>query len=254
MGWGVGRFRTTLDRPNPLILSFSPISAFTRVLDALWGRRDAALPPANSLHAATASFKSEKLAELRKLRARRAKTVRRVAVVAVADRHGAEQHLLRRHGDEFADDAVHAGPGFLRAGIEAVAAGKKRQRVDVAAEIGPLARTELAVDGDEQRDRRVEEFEIALVLLEPPLGIVAGDAERAVELHAVLLAARLVRLPHGFGVDRIFGIVMARVAAGDMGGDLLLERRKRRAGERIDQPGLQIAAGRGAGGAHDEIA
>jgi hypothetical protein len=36
---GFGRFRTKLDRPNPLILSFSPISAFTRVFDALWGRR-----------------------------------------------------------------------------------------------------------------------------------------------------------------------------------------------------------------------
>ena len=43
-GWGEG-VRTSeqkLGRPNPLILSFSPISAFTRVFDALWGRRDAA--------------------------------------------------------------------------------------------------------------------------------------------------------------------------------------------------------------------
>ena len=43
-GWGEG-VRTSeqkLRLPNPLILSFSPISAFTRVFDALWGRRDAA--------------------------------------------------------------------------------------------------------------------------------------------------------------------------------------------------------------------
>jgi len=43
-GWGEG-VRTSeqeLGLPNPLILSFSPISAFTRVFDALWGRRDAA--------------------------------------------------------------------------------------------------------------------------------------------------------------------------------------------------------------------
>src|SRR5580692_11934492 len=137
------------------------------------------------------SLETKKLAELRKLRARRAKTVRRMAVVAVADGHGAEQHLLRRHGDEFADNAVHAGPGFLRAGIEPVAAGEERQRVDIAAEIGPLAGTELAVDGDEQRDRRIEEFEIALVLGEPSLGIVAGDAERAVELHPTIRAATM---------------------------------------------------------------
>src|SRR5580704_6096950 len=114
------------------------------------------------------SLETKKLAELRKLRARRAKAVGRMSVVAVADRHGAEQHLFGRHGDEFADDAVHAGPGFLRAGIEAVAAGEERQGVDIAAEIGPLAGAELAVDGDEQRDRRVEEFEIALVLRKPP--------------------------------------------------------------------------------------
>src|SRR6202043_4211202 len=43
-GWGEG-VRTSeqqLGLPNPLNLSFSPISAFTRVFDALWGRRDAA--------------------------------------------------------------------------------------------------------------------------------------------------------------------------------------------------------------------
>src|SRR5580704_3999181 len=146
MGWGVGRFRTELDRPNPLILSFSPISAFTRVFDALWGRRDAVSLPANSHGAVAASLETKKLAELRELRPRRAEAVGRVLVIAVADRHGAEQHLFRRHFDELADDAVHAGPGFLRASIEAVAAGQERQRVDIAAEIGPLPGAELAVD------------------------------------------------------------------------------------------------------------
>jgi len=82
------------------------------------------------------SLETKKPTELRKLRPRRAKAVRRVAVIAVTDRHGAEQHLFRRHFDERADDAVHAGPGFLRAGIEAVAAGEDRQGVDIAAEIG----------------------------------------------------------------------------------------------------------------------
>src|SRR5579862_7956728 len=126
------------------------------------GRRDAASLPANSHRAVAASLETKKLAEFTKLGARRAKAVGRVAVVAIADRHGAEQHLFRRHGDEFADDAVHAGPGFLRAGIEAVAAGEERQSVDISAEVGPLAGPELAVDGDEQRHRRVEELEIAL--------------------------------------------------------------------------------------------
>jgi hypothetical protein len=45
---GFGRFRIKLHRPNPLILSFSPVSAFTRVFDTLWGRRDAACRPRHS--------------------------------------------------------------------------------------------------------------------------------------------------------------------------------------------------------------
>jgi len=46
-GWGEGvrTLQIVLRIPNPLILSFSPISAFTRVFDALWGRRDAACRP-----------------------------------------------------------------------------------------------------------------------------------------------------------------------------------------------------------------
>src|SRR4029077_16142790 len=92
------------------------------------------------------SLEAKKPAELRKLGARRAEAVRRVGVVAIADRDRAEQHLLRRHLDERTDDAVHAGPGFLRAGVEPVAAGEERQRMDIAAEIGPLAGAELPVD------------------------------------------------------------------------------------------------------------
>src|SRR5580658_730441 len=52
---GFGRLSSFLNLPNPLILSFSPISAFTRVFDALWGRRDAAsrsrCPPLFQAHA-----------------------------------------------------------------------------------------------------------------------------------------------------------------------------------------------------------
>jgi len=72
------------------------------------------------------------------------------------------------------------------------------QRTNVAAEIGPLAGAEPAIDGDEQCNRRVEEFVIALVLGQPRRGIVAVDLERAVKLHAMIVAPRLVRLPHRF--------------------------------------------------------
>src|ERR1700722_9716229 len=49
-GWGEGvrASEQKLGLPNPLILSFSPISAFTRVFDALWGRRNAASRPRSS--------------------------------------------------------------------------------------------------------------------------------------------------------------------------------------------------------------
>src|SRR5579859_6401403 len=136
---------------------------------------------------------------------------------------------------------MHARPGFLRAGVEAVAAGEKRQRMDIAAEIGPLAGAELAVDADEQRDRRVKELEIAFVLGEPPRRIIARNAERAVKLHAVLVAAGFVRLPYGFGIDRIFGVVVARIAAIDERSNLPLDLGERRAGQRVNVPGLQVA-------------
>src|SRR6266545_2908208 len=108
-------------------------------------------------------------------------------VVAVADRDAAKQHVVERNFQELADGPIDACPGFLRACVETVTAREIRQSMDVAAEIGPLSRAKLALDGDEQADRRVEELEIALVLREPPLGVVARDLQRAVELHAVLL-------------------------------------------------------------------
>ena len=90
-------------------------------------------------------------------------------------------------------------PGFLRAGVEPVPARQIHQRMNVAAEIGPLAGAEPAIDGDEQCNRRVEEFVIALVLGQPRRDIVAVDLERAVKLHAMMVAPRLVRLHIVFG-------------------------------------------------------
>src|ERR1700733_3831788 len=47
-GGGVRTSEQKLGVPNPLILFFSPISTFTRVFDALWGRRNAASRPRSS--------------------------------------------------------------------------------------------------------------------------------------------------------------------------------------------------------------
>jgi alkylhydroperoxidase family enzyme len=69
-----------------------------------------------------------------------------------------------------------------------------------------------------------------------------------------MLAARLVGLPHGLRIDRILGIVVARIAAGDVVRHPPFELAKRRTGERVDVPWLQIAARRRARGARNQIA
>src|SRR3977135_547068 len=97
--------------------------------------------------------------------------------VAVADRHAAEQHLVVRQLEIFADDVVEPRPGLLRAGVEAVAACQKCQRMDIATEIGPLAWAQAAIDGDEQRHWRAEELEVLLELSESCRGIGLVDAE-----------------------------------------------------------------------------
>src|SRR5262249_7873980 len=86
------------------------------------------------------SLETKKPAELVRRGARRAKAVGGVAVVAITDRPRAKQHLLRRHFHQRPDNAVNTRPRFLRAGVEPVAARQIHQRVDVTAEVGPLAR------------------------------------------------------------------------------------------------------------------
>src|SRR5262245_50822697 len=125
--------------------------------------------------------------------------------------------------------------------------------MDVAAEVGPLAGAELAVDADEQPRRCIEELEIALELVQSPFGVVAVDAERAVKLHAVVLAALDVGLAHVIGINRILARERARVLAIDYGGGAALELLQRLAHQRIDVPGLQVAAGGGALRPHDQV-
>jgi len=175
----------------------------------------------------------------------RAEIVGLVLAVAIADRHAAKQHLLGRQLDEGADRVVEPRPGLLRAGVEAVTARQECQRVDIAAEVGPLAGAELAVDRDEQRDGALKNSSCVCTGRESRR-IVAVDAERAVELHAVLLAAFLVGAEHRLGIDRVFRLAVARIFLGDVLRDNALELGERGAGQRIDKPGLQIAARGGA--------
>src|SRR5215472_13542841 len=200
------------------------------------------------------SLKTKEPAELFWFGARRAKTVGGVAMIAVTDGHRAKQHLFRRHFHERTDNAMHARPRFLSTGVQPMTARQIHQRVDVAAEIGPLAGAEPAINGDEQRHRRIEELVIALVLGKPRRRIVAIDLERTIELHAMMIAARFIRLPHCLRIDRIFRVFMARIAAGDRGRDLRFKLGERRTGERVDLPRLQIAARGRARGARDQVA
>ena len=54
-----------------------------------------------------------------------------VLPVAVANRHAAKQHLVRRQLEVITDGVVEPRPGFLRASVEAVAARKEGESVVV---------------------------------------------------------------------------------------------------------------------------
>ncbi len=103
-----------------------------------------------------------------------------MAAVAVANSHSAKEHLLGREFQESADDLVHAYPGHLRAGVQTIAACQKRQRMNVAAEVRPLARTKPAVDRDEETNGRIEKLIVTLDLLEPSDAVFTSRPECSV--------------------------------------------------------------------------
>src|SRR5262245_6196058 len=166
-----------------------------------------------------------------------------MAAVAVADAHAAEQHLLGRKFQQRADDLVHADPGHLRTGVEPVATRQKRQCMDIAPEVRPLAGPEPAIDGYEESHRRIEELVAALDLFEPSGAILASGAERAVELYAMLEASAGIGLPHLLGQGSILGLEGSPVLLLDCIGGLALDLLERLAGHCIYVPGLQIAVG-----------
>src|SRR5690554_6681242 len=87
-------------------------------------------------------------------------TVNGGAFIHIAKPHAAEKHQLFRHGEKLADGLVPDRPGFLRRGVEAVFARNQHDRLHEKAEIDPLAKTHLAVNGEENRNRRIEEAEV----------------------------------------------------------------------------------------------
>jgi len=70
--------------------------------------------------------------------------------------------------------------------------------VDIAAEIRPLAGPSLRSMAMNSATGALKNSKLRLYCASRPSASSRANAERAVKLHAVLLAARLVRLPHGF--------------------------------------------------------
>ena len=100
--------------------------------------------------------------------------------VAIAQRHAAIDHLVGRNADKRLDGLVKPAPRLLGTGIEPVSAREMHERADIGAAIGPLADAEAPAYGHEQPDRRVEESEIPLVLVEPSFRVAPLDFKRGV--------------------------------------------------------------------------
>src|SRR5215469_1804826 len=112
----------------------------------------------------------------------------------MAKRHSAEEHELGRQSQELTHDPVPARPGFLRAGVKPLLAGKQHDALHEHPDIGPLIGTHRAIDGEEESDGCSEELIVASVLPQAPLPLRTSDIEQGVEILAAFETTRAVRL------------------------------------------------------------
>src|SRR5262249_58232363 len=129
---------------------------------------------------------------------------------------------------------------------QALAAVKQHDGLHEHPEVRPLRRPHGAIDRKEQPDRRSEEFEIARILAITCRTILARNPNGPVELGTDFAAPGIIRLLERLRIDLVSGPLAARVRR-RMRADAGLEVFQWRAGERMDPPRLQIAAGRRAG-------
>ena len=127
--------------------------------------------------------------------------------IGVADRHAAEQQLFVGCTAEPAHAGVVYRPCLLGARVDARFLGEQHERLEEHPEIGPLRRTHPAVDEAEQSGRCAEEVEVLGELGEPARSVVAGDADRGVQLLADGETVAAIRLPQIGGID----VVLARL-------------------------------------------
>src|SRR5690606_25762768 len=86
--------------------------------------------------------------------------------IAIAERHTAEHNLIIAEGKMFLQRLRPAGPGLLRTGIQAIFLRQQHDILHEHADIGILPDLHLAVEHEEEPDRRIEEAEIARELPE----------------------------------------------------------------------------------------
>src|SRR6185295_11886245 len=150
----------------------------------------------------------------------------RRSLVGVAERDAAEEDVFGRDLQEGREGLVPVGPGFLRAGVEAVGARQQHDVLQEAADVGPLRRPHGAVDRDEQPDRRIVEEIIARKLAIATGAVLARNGDRRVELIADARAAAVIRLLQFARVDVVFGALPPRKLLGEARTQLALERLK----------------------------
>src|SRR6185369_9505296 len=115
------------------------------------------------------------------------------ARIGPAERHAADELLVRRRADLVGDDAMKRRERGLRAGVEAVRARRDHHAFDEHAVVEPAALAQDAVDREHQSDRGTEELVVASVLRVHPRLVGLADAEQAVEVPADLAATVDVR-------------------------------------------------------------
>ena len=74
-------------------------------------------------------------------------------VVGYAERHAGINHQKIGKLEKFANRTVERNPGLLRAGVQAVAARQQSDRLEIAADVGPLRGAMDLLTRKEQRDR-----------------------------------------------------------------------------------------------------
>src|ERR1700728_953379 len=97
------------------------------------------------------------------------------------------------------------GPGFLRASFQSLLAGQQHDVLDQHAEVGPLRRSHDAIEEEKHPDRRTEEIIVLRELAMPGSLILARYADEPVQVLAVLVPPRAIRLFQFRWIHMIFG-------------------------------------------------